>query len=218
MNALSHMYTPLTFRHHWLAYWKPFVGIGLLAALGTAAMFLWMPLGLALNVLAILVGLATYCSWAWHTIAFTDDNRLIYRHGPFGVSHSFISLIGTVTTHQVPLLGQWLDVGSVHLGVPGPDTTIRYIAHFSAFCRRLAYSRSEQRGSERVSVQVNVLGVPVPHVGYGQRTQLPTRESVQFPVYPLTAVHEEHEHERVPVSRHASVSRHKEHGNRPRSW
>jgi len=131
------------FRHHWLAYWRSLVVIAGLTTLGLLTMGIlhWPLLGVGLWSIALVLAVRIYLLRTWHTLTFTPDNRLIYRRGLFGSTQDVISILGTVTSHRTPLLSNLLDVGSVYLGVPGPDVHIRHIANFTAFYQRLCQAR-----------------------------------------------------------------------------
>lgn len=127
----------VVFRHHWLAYWKHLATTALLIALGPGGLLLWPPLGIALVVMALINAAGIYLSWMWHTFTFTEDNRLVRRRGPVGNARDVITLFGVITPYQIPFLGEWLDVGSIYLGIPGPNIHIHHIANFAEFYHRL---------------------------------------------------------------------------------
>jgi len=140
------------YHHHWLAYCKPLSFASLLLVLGGGLARLWLPLGLVALAMALIVALGTYLYRSWHTLAFTDDNRLVYRHGFLGCTENVFYLFGVITPHRTPILGQWLDVGEVHLSIP--NVRIRHIAHFSAFRSRLMSSAQRQESPPSPPVQV----------------------------------------------------------------
>lgn len=191
MDNLHHRPASATFHHHWLAFWRRLIGTVLLAVVGSVGLSLGLPwLGLTFYTFALMAGLATYCSWTWHTLTFTPDNRLVYRHGFLGTSRRVISLFGTITATQIPVLGNRLDVGSLHLSIPGADMNIRHIARFSDFYQRFLHTRQQQGGSPNLSVYVNLIFVPGPTARHGGPGQLPSPESIRFPVYPSVVVRE----------------------------
>jgi hypothetical protein len=125
------------YHHHWMAFWKQFSFISLLLVLSAV--------GFCYRFLAGLVLLAPTMAWSygiylyrkWHIYAFTPDNRLIRCRGFYGHRIDVISLFGTITPYRHTILGPLLDVGSVELGIAGPDIHIRHIGEFSSFFRRL---------------------------------------------------------------------------------
>lgn len=140
------------YHHHWLAYCKPLSFASLLLVLGVGLARFWLLLGLVALALALMVALGTYLYRSWHTLAFTDDNRLVYRHGFLGCTESVFSLFGVITPRRTPILGQWFDVGDLHLSLPG--IRIRHIAHFSAFRSRLMGNVQRQERPPSPPVQV----------------------------------------------------------------
>ena len=128
------------FRHHWLAYWQSLTVVAWLVVLGLLlgiALGPWP--GVVLGSIALSIAVRDYLLWRWQTFTFTPDNRLIRRRGVLGLTEDMISLFGVITPYRIPLLSSLLDVGSVHLGVPGPDIHIKYIADFTAFHQRLMH-------------------------------------------------------------------------------
>lgn len=156
-----------TYRYHPLAFWKGLAGAALMLVLGTGGILLWTPLGLGLWAVAHATVVGVYHCWKWHTLTFTPDNRLIRRRGFLGCTQDLVSLFGRITPSQVPVLGQWLDVGSVYLGIPGPDLDIRHVSSFMSFRNRLICGARQQQASHRGSqlagpvVQVIVVVPPV---------------------------------------------------------
>jgi hypothetical protein len=154
MNDMS--VSPQVYHHHWLAFWKPLAGISFLLVLSIGGALVSLPLGLSLVILALIGAVSVYLAWSWHTFTFTAGNRLVRRRGFLGCTKDAITLFGVVTPYQIPVLGQWLDMGNVYLGLPGPDIHIRYIAHFTAFYRRLIHG-AQQQGSHSDSPPVQVI-------------------------------------------------------------
>lgn len=148
--------SPQVFHYHWLAYWKRLGVISWLLLLGLGGILVWPLLGLGLLVLAVIVAVSLYLHWSWHTFGFTPDNRLILQHGVCGSTKDVISLFGIVTPHQIPVLGPWLDVGSVHLSPFGRELDLQHIANFEAFYSRLAYGVQRQTNRTEPPVQVVV--------------------------------------------------------------
>lgn len=154
MNDMS--VSPQVYHHHWLVFWKPLAGVSFLLVLSIGGALVWLPLGLSLVTLALIGAVSVYLSWSWHTFTFIAENRLVRCRGFLGCTKDVITLFGVVTPYQIPVLGQWLDVGNVYLGLPGPDIHIRYIAHFAAFYRRLIHG-AQQQGSHSDSPPVQVI-------------------------------------------------------------
>jgi hypothetical protein len=167
-------YTPAspTFHPHWLAYWQALAVIALLIVVGFLGLLLWPPLGLFLWGLALGGAIGTYLYWRWHFYVFTTDKRLIRQRGILGCASDVITLFGVITPYQTPLLGEWLDVGSVHLGIPGPDIRLRHIAHFREFCSYLVVDEPPARDPP---VQVFIQMPPLPYDGPGWQERLPPR-------------------------------------------
>jgi hypothetical protein len=164
------------YHHHWFALWKPLTGIALLVVLSVGGGLVWLPLGLGLFTLALIGAVSLYLYWSWHTFSFTADNRLVRRRGFLGCTKDVISLFGVVTPYQIPALGQWLDVGNVHLGILVPNVEIRHIARFSAFYNRLVYSvQKQERRSDPTPIYVVVQFPSVSYAGRGWLNQLPSR-------------------------------------------
>lgn len=162
-------------RYHWLAFWKPMAVIALLVVLGGGGILVWLPLGLGLLALALIGTGSLYLHWSWQALAFTPDNRLIRHRGFLGRTADLISLFGVVTPYQIPLLGPWLDVGSVYLSPFGRKMHLRYIANFEAFYNRLAYGAQQQASrSDPLPVQVIIQLLPAPSAGGRWPGQLPT--------------------------------------------
>jgi hypothetical protein len=128
-----------TYRYHWLSYWRALSIIALLIVLGSAAILASPTMGLILWVLALAGLVNVWLRRTWHSLYFTPDGRLIRRRGILGCTHDIITLFGVITPYQVPFVGHWLDVGSVHMGIPGPDEHIHHISPFAQFYRRLVY-------------------------------------------------------------------------------
>lgn len=169
MNDLSTATTsPRVYRYHWLAFWKPLAGIALLVVLGVGAILVWLPVGLGLLALALIGAASLYLYWSWHTFAFTPDDRLILRRGVDGSIKDVISLFGVVVPYQIPVLGPWLDVGSVSLSPFGRSIHIRHIAHFEAFYSRLVYG-AQQQGSHPGTPPVQVIVQLLPALRVGDR-------------------------------------------------
>lgn len=146
---------PRIYYHHWLAYWRLLAGLALLLLLGLASLALWPPLGAGLLAFTLTVGAALHLWRSWHTLTFLPDGRLVRRRGVGGCIHDVITLFGVITPYQMPVVGRLLDVGSVHLGIPGPDIHIRHIGNFEAFCRDLFTSEEPQDGAtQQQTVQV----------------------------------------------------------------
>lgn len=160
-------------RYHWLAFWKPMAVIALLVVLGVGGILVWLPLGLGLLALALIRAVSLYLHWSWHTFAFAPDNRLILRRGVNGSTKDVISLFGVVKSYQIPLLGPWLDVGSVRLSPFGSSIHIRHIACFEAFYSRLVYGAQQQASRAEPPVQVIVQLLPAPCTGGRWPGQLP---------------------------------------------
>jgi hypothetical protein len=179
------------YHHHWLALWKPLAFIALLVVLGAGGVLVWLPLGLVLFTLALIVAMSIYLYWSWHTFAFTADNRLIRRRGFLGCTEDVISLFGVITPHYTPVLGRWLDVGDVYLSLPGPDSHIRHIANFEAFHHRLVYG-AQQRGSPSTPspVQIIVQLPPVQRVSGDRRDLLFPGEPEPTLTYPGATIRE----------------------------
>lgn len=144
----------LVFHPHWFAFWKPLTASCLLVLAGAVATVAGAPHGLILVLMGGLGLLAVYLFWSWHTLTFTEDNRLVRRRGILGCSEDVITLFGVLTHHQIPILGKALDVGSVHLGIPGPDIHIRHIGNFAAFYRRMLASNQPQARAEPPVIQL----------------------------------------------------------------
>jgi hypothetical protein len=146
----------IVFRHHFLRFFKPASGISLLIVLGAVGFVVWRPLGAGLWLLAGAWATSAYLYWSWHTFAFTPDNRLIRRRGFQGCTQDIISLFGVVTPRQPPILGKWLDVGSVQINAMGDTLHIQQIADFHAFYRRLVYGAPHQEPSSPVQIFLQV--------------------------------------------------------------
>jgi len=161
-------------RYHWLAFWKPMAVIALLVVLGVGGILVWLPLGLGLLALALIGTGSLYLHWSWQALAFTPDNRLILQRGVDGSTKDVISLFGVVMSRQIPLLGPWLDVGSVRLSPFGSIIHIRHIAHFEAFYSRLVYGAQQQASRpDPLPVQVIIQLLPAPRAGGRWPGQLP---------------------------------------------
>jgi len=161
-------------RYHWLAFWKPMAVIALLVVLGGGGILVWLPLGLGLLALALIGTGSLYLHWSWQALAFTPDNRLILQRGVDGSTKDVISLFGVVMSRQIPLLGPWLDVGSVRLSPFGSIIHIRHIAHFEAFYSRLVYGAQQQASRpDPLPVQVIIQLLPAPRAGGRWPGQLP---------------------------------------------
>jgi hypothetical protein len=150
--------------HHWLAFWKPLMGIILLLVLGVGGFWVWLPLGIILFVSAIIWGISLWLYRSWHTFSFTADHRLKHQRGFLGSSQDVITLFGVITPYQMPILGRWLDMGSIRLNIPNSDIHIRHIANFNAFRTQLLRSRTQQQ--ERRSVQPVQVVIQMPSVAY----------------------------------------------------
>ncbi len=174
MDSLSPVPTSLRiYYHHWLAYWRPLTGIAVPLALGMVALALWPPLGAGLLAFGLTLGAALYLWRSWHTLTFLPDGRLVRRRGLGGCVHDVITLFGVITPYQMPGLGRLLDVGSVHLGIPGPDVHIRHIANFDAFCRDLFSSQEPPKGGpQQQTVQVIFIWPQDPGNGRPQAVDL----------------------------------------------
>jgi hypothetical protein len=180
------------YRYHWLAFWKALAGVSFLLVLSIAGFLLYLPLGLVLLTLALIGAVIIYLSWSHHTLTFTPGNHLVRRRGFLGCTEDMISLFGTITPYQVPILGGWLDVGSVYLGIPGPDIHIRYVAHFRSFRRRLVYGAQQQAGRLNIPpVQIVVQLPPVQSLYSDWLDQLFPGEHGRALIDPATTVQED---------------------------
>lgn len=164
-------------RYHWLAFWKPMAVIALLVVLGVGGILVCLLLGLGLLTLALIGAVSLYLHWSWQALAFTPDNRLILQRGVNGSTKDVISLFGVVMSYQIPLLGPWLDVGSVRLSPLGRNIHIRHIAHFEAFYNRLVHGEQQQASRAEPPVQVIVQLLPAPRAGDRWPGQLPPVEA-----------------------------------------
>jgi hypothetical protein len=162
MNARTDSGTPQIYHHHWVAYWREASGISLLIVLGVASILVWQPLCLGFWLGALAWCGALYLHWNWHTFTFTPDSRLICRRGFMGSARDVVSLFGVVTPYQPPILGRWLDVGSVRMYPFGGELHIRHIASFAAFEQRLLYGAQRQEPRAESPVQIVVQLPPAP--------------------------------------------------------
>ncbi len=138
--------TARVYQYHWLAYWQALAVIAVSSILGVGALVFAPPLGAGLLAFsAVLIG--ALCLWrSWNFLAFHPDGRLVRYHGLDHSHQNVISLIGIITPYQLPWLGRWLDVGSVHLNILGQHMVIRHVADFQAFCNDLfAVARQAQQ-------------------------------------------------------------------------
>ena len=154
------------FRHHWFAFWRHLAAIALLLALGLGTLWIWPGLMLFCFSLALIWTLSLYLYWRWHTLTFTEDNRLVRRRGFVGSTEDIISLFPLITPYQMPVIGQWFNVGSVNLGIPGPDVHIRHIANFEAFRNQLVYGTQQQGSQPGAAVQVIIQLLPAQLAGF----------------------------------------------------
>jgi hypothetical protein len=129
--------------------------------------------GLALLMLALIVAVSTYYHWSWHWLNITPDGRLVYCYGLFATRQDIISLFGVVTPHQTPILGPLLNVGSVYLGIPGPDSQIHYIANFRAFRTQLVNGATQAESRSDPYPQVVIHLPPSPYASVSQPERLP---------------------------------------------
>jgi hypothetical protein len=183
--------SPQVYRYHWLAFWKHFSLISLLLVLSLGGFRFWFPLGLILVALALIGAVSIYLCRSWHTLAFTSDNRLIRRRGFRGRTADVISLFGTITSYQTPVLGQLLDMGGVYLGIAGPDIHIRHIANFASFYRQLAQGADRQeRQFSPLPVQVIIQLPPARHARRGWPDYLFPEGPGPALNYPDAVVHE----------------------------
>lgn len=140
MSNQLHVRVSPVYRPHWLAYWRLIAAAIVLSIAGFAC--LAVSVTAALLVLAVAaacaVGMCLYRTW--HFYYFTDDRRLVYRHGFLGRHVDVFTLFGRITQTQMPVLGKWLDVGDVNLGTVGPDLYLQYIGQFEDFRRFLMAS------------------------------------------------------------------------------
>lgn len=173
MNDWRCMPASETFHHHWLAFWQPLAMTCLLVVLSSISTLVWVPLGIGLLTLVAIVAVGVYLFWSWHTFTFTEDNRLIRRRGFLGCTEDVITLFGVLTPYQAPIVGKILNAGSVHLGIPGPDIDIRYIANFHAFYERMVMGAQQQRPPEPPVVQVFFQMPPMPYELWNGDEQLP---------------------------------------------
>jgi hypothetical protein len=156
-----------TYRYHWVFYWRVLSIVSLLIVLGAMAIPPALGAGLILWGLALTVSVGIWIHRSWYSITLTEDGRMVRRGGFFGCTHDIINLWGVITPYEIPIVGRWLDVGSVHLGIPGPDLHIRHITPFSVFYRRLVYGTQRQedhRGGSPIQVFVQYPGLPDPWV------------------------------------------------------
>lgn len=181
--------------HHWLAYWKSLAAIASLLVLGVAGLIVSPPLGAGLLAFSLVVG-AALCLWrSWHTLTFLHDGRLVRRRGLGGCAQDVISLFGVITPYQVPVVGRWLDVGSVHLGIPGPDIHIRHIGDFRTFCAQLFSGAQQQEERAGTSVQIVLVCPPAPAAGQQWAVRPPPEIPAPRPEPPHVYVVEEEESE-----------------------
>ena len=180
------------YRYHWLAFWNALAGVSFLLVLSIAGFLLYLPLGLVLLTLALIGAMTIYLSWSHHTLTFTPSNCLVRRRGFLGCTEDVISLFGTITPYQIPVLGRWLDVGSVYLGIPGPDAHIRYVAHFGSFHRRLVYGAQQQASRSSPSPVQIVIQLPPAQFPRGDlRSRLSPGEPGPALIYPGVAIQED---------------------------
>ncbi len=156
-----------TFRYHWVFYWRVLSIASLLTVLGAVAIRAVPGAGLVLWGLALAVLVGIWLHRRWHRITLTDDGRMIRWGGFFGCTRDIINLWGVITPYEIPIVGRWLDVGSVHLGIPGPDLHICHITPSANFYRRLVYGTQRQEGRDRgspVQIFIQYPGLPEPWV------------------------------------------------------
>jgi hypothetical protein len=172
-------------RYHWLAFWRQLAFISLLVVAGVAALLAEPYVGLALLAVAVVASGALYLHWSWTCFTFTDNNRLIHRHGIMGSSADVIWLFGIAQTCRIPIVGRVLDVGSVVLSVPGPDLHIRHIAQFEAFFAQLAGVAQQRMGPYGQSpVQVLIQLPPAQRIGGNGQVPQYLREPGQAVIDP----------------------------------
>lgn len=155
MNDLASIPTTgRVYHYHWLAYWQALAVIAMSSVLGVGALVFAPPLGAGLLAFSgILIG--ALCLWrAWNFLAFHPDGRLVRYHGLARSTQDVISLIGIITPFQLPWLGRWLDVGSVHLNILGQHMVIRHVADFQAFCNDLFAVAQQLQQPVQQNVQV----------------------------------------------------------------
>lgn len=140
MSNQFHVRVSPVYRPHWLAYWRLLATAITLSIVGFACLAVSAPAALIVLGLAAIsaVGICLYRTWNYYY--FTDDHRLVYRHGFLGRHVDVFTLFGRITQTQMPFLGKWLDVGDVNLGTVGPDLYLQYIAQFEDFRRFLMAS------------------------------------------------------------------------------
>ena len=162
-----------TFYYHWWAFWKPLAAASVLTAAGAALLLILPPLGFILLILAAgdMVGVCMFR--AWNTFQFINGNRLIRKRGFLGSAEDFITLFGVISPYQVPILGRWFNVGSVHLGIPGPDVHINHIANFSEFHRLLLNGAERQEQAEPQLFQFIIQFPPPPYYWPDRARELP---------------------------------------------
>ena len=148
------MSAPWTFHHHCWAYRAPIGLVALLGLMGAGAMISAPRLGLLVCFMAVVAAVGIRLHWSWHTLEVTES-KLIRRHGMAGLQRDVISLFGQVSTYQTPVVGKWLDVGSIHLKAPGSDLTIRHIANFNSFYQQLV--DSQRQGDSRDETRIRIL-------------------------------------------------------------
>ena len=140
MSNQLHVRVSPVYRPHWLAYWRLVAATIVLSTLGLAGLAVSVPVALLALGLAAACAVSICLYRTWHFYYFTDDRRLVYRHGFLGRHTDVFTLFGRITQTQMPFLGKWLDVGDVNLGTVGPDLYVRHIGQFEDFRRFLMAS------------------------------------------------------------------------------
>lgn len=152
-----------TYRYHWVYYWRALSIVCLLIVLGAVTIPAELGTGLVLWGLGLAVFVRIWLHRGWHIISLTDDGRMIRRGSVFGCTYDIINLWGVISPYEIPIVGRWLDMGSVHLGIPGPDLHIRHITPFSVFYRQLVYGvqrQEDHRHGAPVQIFVQYPGQP----------------------------------------------------------
>lgn len=157
----------LIYRHHPIKYLKLLVGVALLIVLGAVGLWLWLPLGIGLGIVAAVLSVGVYLEWRQTMFWFTVDHRLVYRRGFRGNEQDTISLFGKLSYKQIPLVGQWLDVGTINMLVPGATVQLKHIGNFASFYDQLVTGPTPVKEAE--PQYVPVLFVPV--VGHSASAQ-----------------------------------------------
>jgi uncharacterized membrane protein YdbT with pleckstrin-like domain len=112
--------------------------------LGIVALGVCPPAAACIWVAAAGWAAQVYLDWHWTRFWITADHRLRIQRGLLWKDWETISLFGRISGRETPVVGQFLDVGTVCTQTPGGQLEFKHIGNFRRFYRELTAASEPQ--------------------------------------------------------------------------